>query len=128
MFKKSFVMLSVVATLLTGCATMGEQKNSSNPLGTVTEIGTAIFQTAVKQKCHTEITANQYYQLASIIMAETQKSKIIDKACSCVAEKAPQSVSMTEIATAIIDTNSRPKIVAKAVSNTLKSCAVEYLK
>lgn len=128
MLKKSLAMLSIMATLLTGCATTGEQNTTANTIDTVTNIGTSIFQTAVKQKCQTEITANQYYKLASIIMTDEQKSKIIDKACGCVSEKAPQSVSMTEVATAVIDTSSRPKIVAKAVSNTLQACVSEFVK
>lgn len=127
MLKKSLTLFAITTSLLTGCATTGEP-NTANAIGTVTDIGTGIFQTAVKQKCQTEITNNQYYKLASVIMTDEQKTNITNKACGCVSEKAPQSVTMSELATAVIDTTSRPKIVAKAVSNTLQACVSEFVK
>lgn len=125
--KKTFA-IAMIAMILTGCASTGGETTASSTINTVTNIGTAVFQTAVNQKCQSEIKANQYYKVASIIMTDEQKNSITTKVCGCVSEKAPQSVSMGEVATAVIDTSSRPQIVAKAVSNTLQACVSEFIK
>lgn len=118
--KKSSILMMVA--LMSGCATTGDMGAATNNLGV------SLFQTAVNQKCQSEIKANQYYQLASIIMTDVQKSAIVEKACGCVSNKAAQSVTMTEIATAAIDANQRTAIVGKAVKNTLQACVAEWVQ
>lgn len=119
MKKLSILMMAV---LMSGCATTGG-------LGeTVNNMGVSLFKTSVNEKCQSEIKANQYYQMASIIMSDEQKSSIVSKACGCVSDKAPQSVTMTEIATATLDSSQRPAIVGKAVQNTLQACVTEWLQ
>lgn len=119
---KKFLM--ALPVILSGCAGMGLNEHGSS----ATQIGTALFQTAVKQKCQSEIKNNQYYKVASVIMTNEQQNKITDSVCGCVSEKAPQSMTMTELATAAIDSSARTRIVTKAVSNTLQACVSEFVK
>lgn len=115
----------VVAIVLAGCA------STNDVVGTASGV-VSLFQAAVKQRCESEIISHQYYNLASVMMTDEQKTSVmdetLDKTCSCVAKKAPESVTMTEIATAAIDDNQRPVIVAKAVTTALQSCLVDSVK
>lgn len=130
--KKLAILPMLVA--LTACSTTGTidptvaTNTVVNTIGTATNIGTAVFQTAVNQKCQSEIKNNQYYKVASSIMTNEQQNKITDSVCGCVSEKAPQSVTMTDLATAAIDSSARTRIVTKAVSNTLQACVSEFVK
>lgn len=117
--KKLCVFLTAV--LLSGCAGTSELSKTAN------DIGMSLFKSAVNQKCQSEVKAHQYYQMASLIMSEAQKASVTEKVCGCVSDKAPESVTMAEIATAAIDGNQRPVIVAKAVKHTLQACVVEWI-
>lgn len=122
--KKLILGLTV---MLTACASTNGTMNANGVMNTANQIGTAIFQEAVNQKCQSEIKQNQYYQMASLIINEEQRTKIVGKVCGCVSQKAPESVSLGEIATATINPNARPQIVTKAVVGTLQACVSEFI-
>ena len=129
-----FATTVAILSALTGCASTGgvdattATNTAVNTIGTATNIGTAVFQTAVNQKCQSEIKSNQYYKLASFAMTSEQQTKITESVCGCVSKKAPQSVSLTDMATAAIDSTARTQVVTKAVSNTLQACVTEFVK
>lgn len=111
--KKSLMSMMAGVVLLSGCATDG------NLLG---DMGKEIFTQAVDNKCRSELNAQPIYQTASIFMTGEQKQNLENKVCGCVAKEAPNSVSMSEIGQAVIDESARPKIVGKAVANTIGTC------
>lgn len=111
--KKILITLASVV-VLSGCAT-----TDGNLLS---DIGKEIFTQAVDNKCRSELNAQPIYQTASIFMTAEQKQRLEDKVCGCVAKEAPNSVSMSEIGQAVLDESARPRIVGKAVANTLGTC------
>lgn len=86
-----------------------------------------ILKTSIKQTCQTQLTNHQYWKLATVAMSEQSKANISNTACGYVADKAPESVSMTELATAAIDPSARTQIAQKIVVNSLQTCVVETL-
>lgn len=123
--KKLALIFSIIG--LTSCAG-SNTVNMATSSPTLNSIGSAIFQTAVNQKCQSEIKNNQYYNMASIIMTDSQKEKVVGNVCGCVSKKAPESVTLSEIATATVDANARPKIITKAVAKTLQACVADFIK
>lgn len=119
--KKSVIVMT--ALMMTGCATSGSQTATNTAAG----IGMNVFQTAVKQKCQNELVNHQYWKIASLAMSEQMQSKVSDNVCSCVSEKGPQTVSLTEVATAAIDPTARTQVVSKAVVGSLQACMADYL-
>lgn len=126
--KKLLIPLTLSIGILSGCGTTGTGIDATTAIGTATNVGMAVFQTAVDQKCRTELTNNQYWKIASIAMSSEKQTEIQNKICGCVSEKAPQSVNITDIATATLDKTVRTQIVAKAVSNTMQACYGEFVK
>ncbi len=119
---KIFSALIAAATLASCAATDGSQSTDA-----ATSIGMNILKTSIKQTCQTQLTNHQYWKLATVAMSEQSKANISNTACGCVADKAPESVSMTELATAAIDPNARTQIAQKIVVNSLQTCVAETL-
>lgn len=119
--KKS--LIAIAALMMVGCATDGSQTATN----TATNLGMNVFQTAVKQKCQSELVNHQYWKIASLAMTEQTQSKVSENICSCVSEKAPQTVTLTEVATAAIDPTARTQVVSKAVVGSLQACMADYL-
>lgn len=111
-----------LALLMTGCATTAD---SQNPL---TQTGRSLFKTAVKQKCQSDIVDNKYIKAIGPFVGADMQSKVADTVCTCVSEHGVDQVSLTEIATATVDSSARPKIVAKAVQGSMKACANDYIE
>lgn len=116
--------------LLVGCAsTTGTVPIDANTaIGTATNVGTAIFQSAVDQKCRSELTGNQYYKLASVALSDQQKTTLQDNVCGCVTQNAMQNVNIVDIATAATNASARTQLVTKAVTGTLQTCVGQVIK
>lgn len=119
-------ILYVAATLmtaftLTSCASTPEsnQKNSS------TNLTTSLIQHAVKQTCQTQLTNHQYWKIATMKLSSESQAKIAETACGCVADKAPEAVSLTELTTAAINPNARAEVAQKIVRHSLRPCMLE---
>lgn len=112
--KKSLIGMMAGVALLSGCAT-----TDGNLL---TDVGKSIFIQAVDNKCRSELNANSIYKTASVFLTSEQKSSLENKVCGCVAEEAPNSITLSEMGQAVIDSSARPQIVAKAVTHTLGTC------
>nr|WP_314232483.1 hypothetical protein [uncultured Moraxella sp.] len=118
------------AIALGGCAsTTGTGVIDANStIGTANNVGMAIFKAAVNQQCQTQLQNNQYWRLGSVLMTSEKQAEVASNVCSCVSEKAPQSVTIVDLTTAAVDPTARNVIVARAVSNTLQQCVGEFVK
>lgn len=115
--------------LLAGCASTGGMAiDPTTAIGTANNVGTAIFQTAVDQKCRSELTGNQYYKLASVAMTDQQKIALQDNVCGCVSQNALQNVNIVDLATAATNNTARTELVTKAVAGTLQTCVAQVIK
>lgn len=118
------------AIALGGCAstTGNGVMDANNTIGTANNVGMAIFKAAVNQQCQTQLQNNQYWRLGSVLMTSDKQAEVASNVCSCVSEKAPQSVTIVDLTTAAVDPTARNVIVARAVSNTLQQCVGEFVK
>lgn len=118
------------ALALGGCAsTTGTGVMDANStIGTANNVGMVIFKAAVNQQCQTQLQNNQYWRLGSVLMTSEKRAEVASNVCSCVSEKAPQSVTIVDLTTAAVDPTTRNVIVARAVSNTLQQCVGEFVK
>lgn len=119
-------ILYIAATLMTtftlaSCASTPEssQKNSS------ANLTTSLIQHAVKQTCQTQLTNHQYWKIATMKLSLESQAKIAETACGCVADKAPEAISLTELTTAAINPNARAEVAQKIVRHSLKPCMLE---
>ena len=119
-------ILSVAVTLMTAftlasCASTPEssQKNSS------ANLTTSLIQHAVKQTCQTQLTNHQYWKIATMKLSSESQAKIAETACGCVADKAPEAISLTELTTAAINPNARTEVAQKIVRHSLRPCMLE---
>ncbi|OAV15890.1 hypothetical protein [Moraxella catarrhalis] len=118
-------ILYIAATLMTAftlasCASTPEsnQKSSAN-------LTTSLIQHAVKQTCQTQLTNHQYWKIATMKLSSESKAKIAETACGCVADKAPEAISLTELTTAAINPNARTEVAQKIVRHSLRPCMLE---
>lgn len=128
---KTLQLASIFAPilLLAGCASTGGMAiDPTTAIGTASNVGTAIFQTAVDQKCRSELTGNQYYKVASLAMTDTQKTALQDNICGCVSQNALQNVNIVDLATAATNNTARTQLVTKAVAGTLQTCVGQVIK
>ena len=127
---RSAVAVIGAALALGGCAsTTGTGVMDGNStIGTANNVGMAIFKAAVNQQCQTQLQNNQYWRLGSVLMTSEKQAEVASNVCSCVSEKAPQSVTIVDLTTAAVDPTARNVIVARAVSNTLQQCVGEFVK
>lgn len=118
-------ILYIAATLMTAftlasCASTPEsnQKSSAN-------LTTSLIQHAVKQTCQTQLTNHQYWKIATMKLSSESQAKISETACGCVADKAPEAISLTELTTAAINPNARAEVAQKIVRHSLRPCMLE---
>lgn len=118
-------ILYIAATLMTAftlasCASTPEsnQKSSAN-------LTTSLIQHAVKQTCQTQLTNHQYWKIATMKLSSESQAKIAETACGCVADKAPEAISLTELTTAAINPNARTEVAQKIVRHSLRPCMLE---
>ena len=124
--KKLITVLAPLALILSACTTIDSTGNAT-PSMTQT-LGTAALQIAINAKCTTELNNLPAWKTATSVMTDTQKTNIQSEICGCVSEKAPQSVTAVDLATAAIDPAARATIVSNAVSKTINACIAEAVK
>lgn len=128
---KTLKLMTLFAPMLVlaGCAsTGGVAIDPTTAIGTATSVGTAVFQTAVDQRCRSELANNQYYKLASVAMTDQQKTTLQDNVCGCVSQNALQNVNIVDLATAATNNTARTQLVTKAVAGTLQTCVGQVIK
>ena len=121
--KKLIAVLAPLALVLSACTTTDSIGNTSPSL--TQTLGTAALQIAINSKCTTELNNLPAWKTATVLMTETQKTNIQSEICGCVSEKAPQSVTAVDLATAAIDPAARATIVSNAVTKTINACVAE---
>ena len=124
--KKLIAVLAPLALVLSACTTTDSTGNTSPSL--TQTLGTTALQIAINSKCTTELNNLPAWKTATVLMTETQKTNIQSEICGCVSEKAPQSVTAVDLATAAIDPAARATIVSNAVSKTINACVAEAVR
>ncbi|MFD2014006.1 hypothetical protein ACFSHO_13155 [Acinetobacter vivianii] len=123
--KKLVLIVAPVVLALTGCVT----PDGSNSAGaTSQQLGMAALKVAVNAKCINEINTLPAWKTATRVMTAEQRENIQTEVCGCVSEKAPNSVTAVELATAAIDPTARATIVTQVVSQTVNACVAETFK
>ena len=124
--KKLLAVMAPLAIVLSACTATGTSSTTSTGAQTATQqLGMAAIKIAINAKCTTELNTLPAWQTATKVMASTQKQNIQSEICGCVSEKAPQSVTAVDLATAALDPNARAAIVSNVVSKTINACVQE---
>ncbi len=125
--KKLMAMLAPLALTLTACATMDSTGTSS--AGTTTQqLGTVALKIAINAKCTTELNNLPAWKTATRLMTTDQKTNVQGEICGCVSDKAPQSLTAVDLATAALDPAARATIVSNAVTKTINACVAEAVR
>lgn len=119
-------LLFVVPMLLALNACVAPNANNSTAT-TSQQLGMAALKVAVNAKCINEINTLPAWKTATRLMTVEQRETIQTNVCGCVSEKAPNSVTAVELATAAIDPTARATIVNQVVSETVNACVAEVL-
>ena len=119
-------LLLVVPMLLALNACVAPNANNSTAT-TSQQVGMAALKVAVNAKCINEINTLPAWKTATRLMTVEQRETIQTNVCGCVSEKAPNSVTAVELATAAIDPTARATIVNQVVSETVNACVAEVL-
>lgn len=119
-------ILFVVPMLLALNACVAPNANNS-AASTSQQLGMAALKVAVNAKCINEINTLPAWKTATRLMTVEQRETIQTNVCGCVSEKAPNSVTAVELATAAIDPTARATIVNQVVSETVNACVAEVL-
>ncbi|MBU3848033.1 MAG: hypothetical protein H9855_13900 [Candidatus Acinetobacter avistercoris] len=125
--KKLIALLAPIALALSACAT-GTTENGTTASSTTQQLGSAALKIAINAKCTTELNNLAAWQTATKLMTTDQKNNIQTEICGCVSEKAPQSVTTVDLATAAIDPTARATIVSNVVTKTINACVAEAVK
>lgn len=121
--KKLLALIAPCTLLLSACATDGTA--TSNPSGSAQQLGVAAVKIAVNAKCTTELNNIQAWKTATKLMTEEQKQDIQTEICGCVSDKAPQSVTAVDLATAALDPAARATLATNVVTKTINACVAE---
>ena len=119
--KKLLAALAPLTLVLSARATTGSPETQT----TTQQLGGAALKIAINAKCTTELNNIPAWQTATRLMTTTQKQNIQTEICGCVSEKAPQSVTAVDLATAAIDPAARATIVGNVVAKTINACVAE---
>ena len=126
---KKLIAVFVPLTLaLTACVSTNTTTGTTSMQSTTQQLGNTALKIAINAKCTTELNNTAAWQTATKLMTATQKQNIQSEICGCVSEKAPQSVTAVDLATAAIDPAARNTIVTNAVTKTINACVAEAVK
>jgi hypothetical protein len=123
--KKLLAVMAPLAIVLSACTATGTSTTSAGAQTATQQLGMAAIKIAINAKCTTELNTLPAWQTATKVMTSTQKQNIQSEICGCVSEKAPQSVTAVDLATAALDPNARATIVSNVVSKTINACVQE---
>lgn len=122
--KKLIATLVPLAFVLSACAT-GTTGTSSTAGSTTQQLGMTALKIGINAKCTTELNNLAAWQTATQVMTPEQKTNIQTEICGCVSEKAPQSVTAVDLASAALDPAARSTIVSNVVTKTINACVAE---
>ena len=126
--KKLIAVLVPLTLALTACVSTNTTTGTAGMQSTTQQLGNTALKIAINAKCTTELNNTAAWQTATKLMTATQKQNIQSEICGCVSEKAPQSVTAVDLATAAIDPAARTTIVSNAVTKTINACVAEAVQ
>lgn len=143
MMKGHMAVLMLAGVLLSGCATTTTPiiatplagasthelttKPTSKDSSLLESVGMSLFTSTMDSMCRTQLNKQDIYQSVTLFMSADQKNLLEDSVCGCVATEAPNSMSLTEMTQAVVDNSARPKIITKALTHTLATCATRMI-
>jgi hypothetical protein len=125
--KKTAAFIVPFILALTGCATT-DSMNPTAAGSTTQQLGAVAMKIAINAKCTTELENLPAWKVATKVMTAEQKSNVQSQICGCVSDKAPQSVTAVDLATAALDPQARATIVSNAVTKTINACVAEAMR
>lgn len=124
--KKLAALVALTSFALTACVTT--ESTGSAASTTTQQLGMVAIKVAINAKCTTELNSLPAWKTATRVMTDEQKTNVQGQICGCVSEKAPQSVTAVDVATAAIDPQARATIVSNVVTKTINQCVAEAIK
>lgn len=122
------LVLAPIALVLSACVTDTSSTAGATATNTTQQLGMAALKVAINAKCTTELNNISAWKAATKLMTSEQKQSVQTEICGCVSEKAPQSVTTVDLATAALDPASRATIVSNVVTKTINACVAEAVK
>ncbi|WP_010111258.1 hypothetical protein [Acinetobacter sp. P8-3-8] len=123
---KLFAAVALISLGLTACVTTDSTGTAAST--TTQQLGMVAMKVAINAKCTTELNSLPAWKTATRVMTDEQKTNVQGQICGCVSEKAPQSVTAVDLATAAIDPQARATIVSNVVTKTINECVAEAIK
>lgn len=126
--KKLIALLLPLTLALTACVSTDSMNGTTSTQSATQQLGGVALKIAINAKCTTELNNIPTWKTATKLMSSTQKQDIQSEICGCVSEKAPQSVTAVDLATAAIDPVARNTIISNAVTKTINACVAEAVR
>lgn len=126
--KKLIALLLPLTLALTACISTDSMNGTTSTQSATQQLGGVALKIAINAKCTTELNNIPAWKTATKLMSSTQKQDIQSEICGCVSEKAPQSVTAVDLATAAIDPVARNTIISNAVTKTINACVAEAVR
>ena len=126
--KKLIALLLPLTLALTACVSTDSMNGITSTQSATQQLGGVALKIAINAKCTTELNNIPAWKTATKLMTSTQKQDIQSEICGCVSEKAPQSVTAVDLATAAIDPVARNTIISNAVTKTINACVAEAVR
>lgn len=126
--KKLIALLLPLTLALTACVSTDSMNGTTSTQSATQQLGGVALKIAINAKCTTELNNIPAWKTATKLMSSTQKQDIQSEICGCVSEKAPQSVTAIDLATAAIDPVARNTIISNAVTKTINACVAEAVR
>lgn len=126
--KKLIALLLPLTLALTACVSTDSMNGTTSTQSATQQLGGVALKIAINAKCTTELNNIPAWKTATKLMTSTQKQDIQSEICGCVSEKAPQSVTAVDLATAAIDPVARNTIISNAVIKTINACVAEAVR
>ena len=134
---KSLIISAVTALTLAACAggngggDLGGLLGGGTSNGTggaATSIGKSLIQNYAHNQCSVELNKRQEWRLVALAVTAEKQQQWEDQICGCVAEEAPNSVTVTDLVQAATNESARASIVGNAVTKTVTSCLNRFVK
>lgn len=126
--KKLIALLLPLTLALTACVSTDSMNGTTSTQSATQQLGGVALKISINAKCTTELNNIPAWKTATKLMSSTQKQDIQSEICGCVSEKAPQSVTAVDLATAAIDPVARNTIISNAVTKTINACVAEAVR
>lgn len=87
-----------------------------------------LLQPVIEYECKQELESSKTWKVAIFLMSSENQTKVEKNVCQCVGKHAMDDMSAKDVLKASLDETAKNKLIAQAVSNSLKSCVAEFIK